>query len=167
MKQSIQPGGTLDALTLTEARQLIEAQFRKEVEQPLRAAESLVLSASGGGTVEVYEVPIGFELEVRRIAIDLASATDPGTGQQALGAGHTVEYLRSGTRIEWGQPAFNSVAQVPGVQTWGKQQGPYLRNGEVFEVRFVGIGTGAAVVVQIQAILRHPSKIDRKRNGHQ
>lgn len=162
MRTLIKPGATIDALSPQEAEKLLEAMFRREVEENVRAAESLSLSATGGGTVEVFEVPVGFELDVRRVSIDLAGAADIGTGQIALGAGKTVEYLRSGTRIEWGQPSFNGVAQVPGVQTWGKQQGPYLRNGEVFEVRFTGIGAVVQnVVVQMQGILRRPAKLER------
>ena len=75
---------------------------------------------------------------------------------QAPAGGKTVEYLRSGTRIEWAQPQYGAAVQVPGVQTWGTEQGPYIRNGEVFEVRARGLTANATLDVTVEGILRRP-----------
>lgn len=158
MLQKIAHGAQIDALTPAEADALLRARFREEVETVVRASGQVNLDGTGSATEELYTVPPGFEFEVRRVSMDLDTASDPGTGQVALGAGKTVEYLRSGTRIEWGQPAFGGAVQVPGVQTWSRQQGPYLRNGEVLEVRAKGLTANAKLVLQVQGILRRPAK---------
>lgn len=158
MRQAIIPGGTIEALTPEEAVELLRATYREDVQTRIRAAGTVTLDGTGGGTEEVYTPPAGFEFEARRVSLDLDTATDPGTGQVALGAGKTVEYLRSGTRIEWGQPQFGAAVQVPGVQTWGDEQGPYIRNGETFEVRVRGFTANAHLGVTVEGILRRPAQ---------
>lgn len=70
------------------------------------------------------------------------------------GSGITVEYLRGvgGTRIEWAQPTYGSTLQVPGTQSWGDEQGPYVRNGETFAVRAKGLTANALLVVTVEGI---------------
>ncbi len=159
MRQPVVPGGTIDALTPEEAVELLRASYREEVEERVRAPATIQLDVNGNGVDEVYSPPVGFEFEARRVQIDLSSAADPATGNVALNAaGKTVEYLRSGQRIEWGQPQYGAAVQVPGVQTWGDEQGPYIRNGEVFEVRARGLTANATLDVTVEGILRRPAK---------
>jgi hypothetical protein len=159
MRQTVTPGGTIEALTPDEAAELLQANYRQDVEERVRAAGTIALDVNGNGTEEVYNPPVGFEFEARRISLDLSTSTDPATGNVTLNAaGKTVEYLRSGTRIEWGQPAYGAAVQVPGVQTWGDEQGPYVRNGEVFEVRARGLTANATLDVTVEGILRRPAQ---------
>ena len=157
MRQKIVPGAELEVLTPLEAVELLEHLYREEVEYRVRGAATIALDATGAGQDEVYNPPLGMEFEARRVSIDLASATDPFTGAVLLNAaGKTIEYLRSGTRIEWGQPSYGAAIQVPGVQTWGDEQGPYIRNGEVFEVRARGLTANGSLDVTVEGILRRP-----------
>jgi hypothetical protein len=159
MRQTVTPGGTIEALTPDEAAELLQANYRQDVEERVRAAGTIALDVNGNGTEEVYNPPVGFEFEARRISLDLSTSTDPATGNVTLNAaGKTVEYLRSGTRIEWGQPAYGAAVQVPGVQSWGDEQGPYIRNGEVFEVRVRGLTASATLDVTVEGILRRPAQ---------
>lgn len=160
MKQRIQPGGTIDTLTPDELVKLIGRP--REVTR-IRAPQTLALSATGGGSADVYKVPVGYEFQVRRIVLTQtgAVASDPNTGNVVLtGAGKYVAYMRSGQLIEMGQPEYGANVQVPGVQTWGDQQGPYLRNGEVFGVTVAGLTANAQLSVYVEGILTRPASKD-------
>lgn len=154
---TIKHGATIDALTPDEARVMLAKALttRQDTRERLRAPANIQLDAAGNGQDEVYSVPLGFELEVRRVTVDLNTAADPSTGNVPLNvAAKTVEYLRSGTRIEYAVPTSpNAIPQVPGVQTWGDQQGPYLRNGETFEVRARGLTANAILIVTLEGII--------------
>lgn len=154
MKQAVIPGGHLDVLTEDEARELIEGAFAKRTEERVRASATIALDGTGAGQEEVYLCPVGFEMEVRRVWIDINTASDPSTGNVALGAGKAVRYLRSGAPIAWGQPTYGPTLQVPGGETWGDEQGPYIRNGEVFEVKAIGLTGGATLEVLVEGIQR-------------
>lgn len=159
MRTKIVPGAELEVLTPAEAEELLRADYRTEVVERVRATATIALDANGNGQDEVYNPPLGFEFAARRVAVELSTATDPATGNVALNAaGKTVEYLRSGVRIEWGQPQYGGAVQVPGVQTWGDQQGPYVRNGEVFEVRARGLTANATLEVTVEGVLRRPPR---------
>jgi hypothetical protein len=148
-------GAVLDFVTPGEAAQIIPrpAQITR-----IRASQTIQLGATGGGQDEVYKVPAGYEFAVRRITINLMTATDPNTGNVTLStAGKYVAYLRSGQFMEYGQPGYGAALQVPGVQSWGEQQGPYLRNGEVFEVMAVGLTANTQLLVMLEGLLARPS----------
>jgi hypothetical protein len=154
MKQRIMHGATLDFVTPDEMARAIPrpAQVTR-----IRASAQVVLNASGNGQDEVYKVPTGYEFAARRVSMNLSGITDPSTGQVALSAGKNVAYLRSGTLIEFAQPQYGAAVQVPGVQTWGAEQGPYLRNAEVFEVLATGLTASAILTVVLEGLLRLPS----------
>jgi len=157
MKQTIKHGVQIDALTPEEAQRMLAANAKRETSNSrMRATQSIKLDGNGNGRDEVMVIPPGFEFSARRVTVDLDTATDPSTGNVPLNvAGKSVEYLRSGTRIEYAAPVSpNAVAQVPGVQTWGAEQGPYLRNGEVFEVRVTGLTPNSILSVILEGIMR-------------
>jgi hypothetical protein len=152
-KQRIMHGAVLDIVTPDEVVKLIP---RPPEVSRIRATQQVALNLAGGGQDEVYKVPAGFEFGARRVTAYL-SVTDPTTGAvQLTGAGKGLAYLRSGAFIEWGQPAYGGTVQVPGVQTWGAEQGPYLRNGEVFEVMAFGLTGSAILTVVLEGLLRRP-----------
>jgi hypothetical protein len=156
----------IETLTPGEARAMLAAITERDRPQRVRATQLVKLDGTGAGQVEVYSVPIGFEFEARRVTLDLDTASDPSTGNVALNvAGKYVAYQRSGTRIEYAVPGSPAgIASVPGVQTWGDQQGPYLRNGEVFEARAVGLTANALLTCTVEGILRRaPGDSGRKR----
>jgi hypothetical protein len=104
----------------------------------------------------VYKVPTGMEFDVRRVVILPGGGEgDPFSIGSPYGnaANSYALYRRSGTVIEVAQTSFPrggaSVPGVPGAQTWGATQGPYLANGEVFEIEF---NLGGMVVSQANAI---------------
>lgn len=158
MKTKIKPGVEIETLTEAEARGLIADAIRgldTTRTQRVRAAETFQLDANGNGETPVYTVPAGFQFEVRRIVLDCDEAGGPsGAGKITLdAAGESVEYLRSGTRIEYGQPEYGPAVQIPGIQTWGAQQGPYLRNDETFSVRANGLTANVHIGVSVEGIL--------------
>lgn len=162
MEQVIRHGATIDTATPAEVAAIINAQQARSQETRIRSPANIILDANGNGVDEVYKVPVGYEFKVRRVSLDISTASDPSTGNVPLNvAGKYVAYLRSGTRIEYAAPASpNAVPQVPGVQSWGDEQGPYLRNGEVFEVRAVGLPANASLSVSVEGILRRPAADD-------
>lgn len=150
MRQTIRPGGSIDALTPDELFRLIP---RPERVTRVRAPETVTLDSSGNGLVVVYKVPIGAEFAIRRVVVSLGTA-DPTTGAVLLNvAGKCLVYRRSGNPIEFGQPQYGSSVQVPGVQTWGDQQGPYIRNGETFEVLAVGLTPNIQLTASVEGLL--------------
>lgn len=155
MRQTVQLGKPLDFLTQDELVRLLPRPL--EVTR-IRATETIQLDATGSGQDEVYKVPMGYEFAARRVTLDIGGATDPSTGNVPLNvAGKFVAYLRSGARIEYAVPISpNTAPQVPGVQTWAKEQGPYLRNGEVFEVQAKGLTASAVLTVVLEGLLTRP-----------
>lgn len=137
---------------------MIEAIRERDAKQRVRATAIVQLDAAGNGQDEIYTVPIGFEFEARRVTLDLDTATDPSTGNVALNvAGRAVEILRSGTRVEYAAPLSpNGVAQVPGIQTWGAEQGPYVSNGEVVEIRARGLTPNSRLTATIEGVQKRP-----------
>lgn len=155
MRQVVKPGHPLDFLTPAEMQGMIVKP--KQVTR-IRSPQTIQLDANGNGVDAVYEVPLGYEFEVRRIVLTLTgnAPSDPTVGAVALAAGHWVAYRRSGSLIEYGQPQWTTLYQVPGVQTWGDEQGPYIRNGEVFEVQAGGLTANAILNAYLEGILTRP-----------
>ena len=156
MKQRIIHGAEIDFVTPDEIVKLIP---RPKEETRIRVIETIQLDANGSGTDEVYKVPAGYEFRARRVMLNIGGATDPSTGNVPLNvAGKFVAYLRSGNLIEYAVPVSpNAAPQVPGAQNWGSEQGPYLRNGEVFEVQAKGLTANAILTVALEGILTRPA----------
>ena len=160
MRQRIMHGTTVDFVTPDE---LYRAIPRPEQTTRIRAPQGMKLDAAGSGVQDVYKVPAGMALEIRRVVLTLTgnAPSDPNTGNVLLNAaGKFVAYLRSGQLIEYGQPQYGAAIQVPGVQTWGDEQGPYIRNGEVFGVQVVGLTPDVMLNVYMEGILTRPSTAD-------
>jgi len=160
MQQVVRPGYPLNFLTPDEAVRLIP---RPREESRVRAPATFQLDGTGGGTLDVFEVEAGYEFEARRVVITLTGnmPSDPNTGNVALNAaGKWCAYLRSGSLIEYGQPAYGGQIQVPGVQTWSREQGPYLRNQEVFQVRVAGLTASGVLAVYLEGILVRPGSVE-------
>ena len=156
--QRIAHGATIETATPSEVAEIVNAVRQPERKLRVRAAATVQLNAAGVGEDDVYKVPLGMEFAVRRVFLNITGASDPSTGNVPLNvAGKYVAYLRSGALIEYAVPISPNVApQVPGTQTWGDQQGPYLRNGEVFQVVTLGLTANAVLDVQIEGILSKP-----------
>lgn len=142
MRQRIIHGAFVDMVTPDELYKAI----RRPVEiTRIRASETVQLDANGtsGGPVAVYKVPIGTEFDIRRVSFELSGVTElnlQGSSVSLASVGTSIRYFRSGNPIEFAypvSPVASSPARVPGVQTWGDQQGPYMRNGEVFQIASV------------------------------
>lgn len=121
-------------------------------------------SVAGSGSVDVYTVPPGFELEVRRVQFDGGWIADDGSnlGVRAVpfsALGVDAQYLRSGTRIEWAKPAGVPPITgpcVPGIQTWSEEEGPLITGGEIFQVRVrldSAFARGQSVTISLEGIL--------------
>lgn len=152
-QQRIMHGAVVDFVTPDEIVNLIP---RPPEVNRIRATQQVQLNAAGAGQDEVYKVPTGFEFGARRLTA-YVTVNDPTTGAIALaGAGKGLAILRSGAFVEWAQPQYGSAVQVPGVQTWGSEQGPYLRNAEVFEVLAVGLTANAILTIVLEGMLRRP-----------
>jgi len=151
-RQRIMHGAVLDFVTPDEVLRLIP---RPEQVTRIRVTTQVQLDASGNGRDDVYKVPTGYEFGSRRVTM-YTTATDPVTGAVIFAAGKAVAYLRSGAFIEWAQTQFGNSYQVPGVQTWGSEQGPYLRNAEVFQVQAFGLTASGLLTVILEGLLRRP-----------
>lgn len=121
---------------------------------PLQVSFPTPLQATGPNTSITVNVP--------SFGAGNTNAAVSAQGFWTVTSGKTVEYLRGvgGTRIEWGQPQYGPAVQVPGVQTWGDEQGPYIRNGETFAVRARGLTANVTLDVTVEGILRKPAKMD-------
>jgi hypothetical protein len=160
MKHLIKPGAQIDIPSLAE----IQGVVRQSVPNVsyIRASQNVVLDGTGSGIVSVYECPMGMEFMVQRILVDLDTAAGPNDGNVLLNvAGRSVQYLRSDTRIEYGNPASAAgVPSIPGAQSWGAMQGPYIRNGEAFQVLAHGLTAGAVLAITVSGELRKPASAD-------
>lgn len=138
MKQRIIHGAFVDMVTPDELYKALRKTVRRT---RVRVPAAITLDAAGttGAIKDIYKVPIGTEFEVRRISFDLGNviASNLVPGSIALNAaGNYIRYLRSGQFMEYGLPInpTSTGPKVPGVQTWGEEQGVYLRNGDVFQI---------------------------------
>jgi hypothetical protein len=160
VRQVLRPGYPVDFLTPDE---FIALQPRSRQESRVRSPASIQLDANGNGKGIAFEVEVGYEFEARRIVLTLGGniPVDPNTGAVLLNvAGKFVAYLRSDSLIEYGQPQYASGIQIPGIQTWSREQGPYLRNGEVFQVQAAGLTANAILNVYLEGILVRPGSKD-------
>lgn len=160
MRQVLRPGYPVDFLTPDE---FVALQPRARQESRVRSPATLQLDANGNGVVTAFEVEAGYEFEARRIVLTLTGniPSDPNTGPVLLNAaGKFVAYMRSGSLIEYGQPAYGAAIQVPGIQTWSREQGPYLRNSEVFQVQANGLTANGVLNVYLEGILVRPGSKD-------
>lgn len=160
MRQVLRPGYPVDFLTPDE---FVRLQARERQQSRVRSASTLQLDANGNGVNIAFEVEAGYEFEARRIVLTLTGniPSDPNTGAVALNAaGKFVAYLRSGSLIEYGQPQYGATIQVPGIQTWSREQGPYLRNQEVFQVQANGLTANGVLNVYLEGILVRPGYKD-------
>jgi hypothetical protein len=154
LRQRIIHGTEIDVATPEEVQALIAENARRDDVRHIRATADVILDATGSGTVEVYKAPIGMTFELRRCILGLSTATDPFTGNVLFSAGHYVRYRRSGASIEFAIPlAPTAIAQVPGMQSWAREEGPIIANGEEFEVQAVGLTAGASFLVGIEGLL--------------
>lgn len=158
MKQKLTPGGTIEAMTADEFAKLIPREMQVT---RMRVSSTIALNASGNGTdAEIYKCPVGYEFEARRIVLTLTGTVpnDPNTGNVLLNAaGKFVAYMRSNQLIEYGQPQYGAAIQVPGVQTWGDQQGPLISNGEYFGITAQGLTANTQLSVYLEGLLKRPS----------
>lgn len=166
MKHTIRHGATLEIPSVGEIAEGMRGLIPEGQAEPKltvsRPSMVKVLDATGGGTVDVYDVPVGYTFELRRIFLNLDSASAPGVGNVLLNQAAAIylAYLRSGTVIEYANPASAmGVPSIPGAQSWGDQQGPFLRNGEIFQVQAAGLTANATLAVYAQGILRHHAQV--------
>lgn len=164
MQQRIIHGATVDFVTPDEiARILPQPPQRTRIRVP----GTVQLDATGAGRDDLYKVPVGYGFELRRVVLTLTGniQADPNTGNVLLNAaGKFVAYLRSGSLIEYGQPQYGAAVQVPGVQHWGSEEGPYLRNGEVLQVQAAGLTANVVLGIYAEGILERPGYGEG--NGH-
>lgn len=156
MRQVLKPGQPIDFLTPDE---LYDALPQSRQDTRIREPAGIPLDGTGSGVGDVYVVPAGYEFEARRVVMVLTGniPSDPNTGNVVLNAaGKWVAYMRSGSLIEYAQPAYGSSLQVPGSQTWSREQGPYLRNQEVFQVQCAGLTANGRLNVYLEGILVRP-----------
>ena len=163
MRQTIRHSSSIDFATPEEVQAIVQGAITSREVSRVRSPANIQLDANGNGRDEVFVCPVGMEFVARRVSLDLSTAADPSTGNVPLNvAGKYVQYLRSDTPIEYAVPVSpNAASQVPGVQSWGAEQGPYLRNGEVFEVRAVGLTANAILRVTLEGILYEHRKHGR------
>lgn len=158
MRMKMEHGAMLDIATPDEVARIVAASTRAMLDeskvQIVRTAQVVQLDGNGNGQVEVYKVPMGMEFGLRRVSLGITTVVDPNTGIPINTVGKYIEYLRAGTRIDYGQPSYGAAYQIPGAETWGEQQGPFLKNGEVFEVKATGLTAAATLIVGIVGIQR-------------
>lgn len=158
MRQRVVHGAFVDFVTPDE---LYKAIPRPRQLTRIRVPGSLQLTAAGGGAEDIYKVPNGMTFEIRRIVASLSGnvPSDPNTGNVLLNvAGKWLALLRSGSLIEYMAPVYGSAIQVPGTQTWGAEQGPFLANGEVLGIAVNGLTANAVLSTYVEGILTRPEE---------
>lgn len=159
MRFKIKHDSEIETVTPGELATALQAlNVREQTRSRVRAPAIITLDGTGAGQDEIYAPPMGFDFELRRVSfeLDTVNAANLATGSVSLIApGITARYLRSGQQIEWAIPigSTSNAAKVPGAQTWSAEQGPYFRNGEVFEVAVTGFPAGARLTVTAEGIL--------------
>ncbi len=154
MRQRIIHGAEIDAVTPDELGGILSLMSAKDDVTHIRAGASVLLNSAGAGTVEVYKCPAGYTFELRRVVLAISTASDPYTGNVLFASGTYVTYNRSGSIIEYGIPlAPTAAAQIPGMQTWAREEGPIIANGEVFEVAAYGLTANAEFTAKIEGLL--------------
>jgi hypothetical protein len=147
VRQRVTAGGHIEAATPAEVSEIVGASNKGMIAvDRIRAAATVTLGPTGIGQDEIYKVPAGMKFAARRVSIK--SSVDGGDpfNVNVLGAlaGEYISYLRAGQFISFAMPInVNQKVALPGVETWGDQQGPNLVNGEVFEVYANLSGFGA------------------------
>lgn len=174
MRQRIGNGSILDAATPEEVRDILlgqqdESPLVKRVRAPYQVQ---ITDSNGNGNhgnaVDIYKVPAGMSFELRRFTIFMGGLTlapgltsvnnSPGTNAISLsGVGGPapaggVALLRSDVLIEWLQPMSAGLVQIPGIQTWSKQQGPFLLNGEKLQIQVLGVIAGLSALNALAGI---------------
>lgn len=160
MRQRIVHGAFVDMVTPDE---LYRALPRPRQKTRMRVPMAFKLDAAGVlSNGEIYKCPIGHQFEVRRIVVVLSgnnANSDPSSGPILLNAaGKWAAYLRSGQLLEYAGLSYGSSLQIPGSQTWGDEQGPYIQNGETFGL-FLNAGIGVAnteLSAYLEGILTRP-----------
>lgn len=144
MRQRIIHGAFVDMLTPDEFYKAIQ---RPVVESRIRAPFSINLDANGAGDGIAYKVPTGGEFALRRVTFELTNITEANFQANSINlnaAGLFVRYFKGDAPLQWGIPASSlGVGRIPGYESWGDEQGSYLRNGEVFRIK-VGLGAAGA-----------------------
>lgn len=166
MKQKIVHGAEIDFVTPDEMYNLIA---RSEAKDRVRTSQNIQLDGNGNGstgqdTDDLYTCPAGMEFELRRIFVTMSGATGPNDGNVPINvAGKWLALLRSGTVIEYLNPASAAgIPSIPGMQSWSREQGPYLRNSEALEVQAHGFAANAIITVAIEGIQKRVSTEPRK-----
>lgn len=154
MQQRIIHGAIIDILTPDE---LVHLLPRPPRQTRMRPTADVILDATGAGQVDVYKIPMGAEFDLRRVQFELSTVTGGNLGTAGISlvtVGNFCRYTRSGTPVGWALPV-NSLGtgngRIPGVETWGAEQGPYLRGGEVFGVSIAGGAANAGNTITITA----------------
>jgi hypothetical protein len=174
VRQRVTAGGHIETATPAEVSEIVGASNKGMIAvDRIRAAATVTLNSAGVGQDEIYKVPAGMKFAARRVSIK--SSVDGGDpfNAQYLGAlaNEYITYLRSGQFISFAMPTHLTLKiALPGVETWGDQQGPNLVNGEVFEVyaNLAGFGAtfqNAVLDVNLEGLLYEvpgvPNRVER------
>lgn len=148
-KQTITPGGSIDAVTGDELARLFDAFLRSQAPaRPIRAMQEGKTDANGNVSIDAYEVPPGMEFELSRVVIQ-ADGFTPGVPFAAAGASWG-EVRRSGTLIDWFTDQANTVKLgLPNRLSWNQGANSRIRNGEVVQVVILNNPGGALANVGV------------------
>lgn len=143
MQQRIVHGAFVDMLTPDELYKAIKRPERKTRIRVPYAIELDAAGSTGNAPFPLYKVPIGASFEARRINFELGNVNGLNIVTASISLATVgpptawIEYLRSGQHIEWAYPISplgSNLGRVPGIQTWGDEQGPFISNGDVFQI---------------------------------
>jgi len=155
MRQRVLHGGVIDAATTEDVRSILET-IKPPQKARIRAPMNIRLDGSGDGQDEVYTVPLGYTFSLRRLVLNISTATSPVDGQVPLNVGSRyVALLRTGVLVEY--PVLVSptgISQVPGYTSWGSDEEPWFRNGEKVEIQAVGMTPNAILIVMVEGLLK-------------
>jgi hypothetical protein len=156
VKTTIQAGATLDTLTESELRAVLEefASGYLRPPSPIRFTEGIPLDASGNGLVPCYQVPAGFDFLLTRLYLGAAaSGGAPFTPAAPFtNAGSYLYLLRSQEAIE--QLNLAAVPGLPFSFTWTDSYAPRWRDLETVTVQIVTGPLSGSVTARGQGVLR-------------
>lgn len=151
----IEPGAVLEFTTPEEAKAIVYEALGSFLELPLVVRPSAQGTTTSGGalTLEVYDVPVGFEFVLTRLVIE-ADGFTPGAPYTAAGA-YVLVRRQGGARVNFASLVSGS-GQLPTLFTDSVTSGAHFRNGEKVEVVVSGGPASTGIQVTAEGILRRP-----------
>lgn len=136
---------------ITDLERAVQRLIDKWVYEPVTVVNVASMNADASGNIAVpqtpnaalYESPAGFTFALHRLVIAVDGST---FGSPFTAAGAYWELRVNGAMVHGGS-AVSGAGSLPVVATWGTQDAPRVRGGEILSLFVVGTATLASKMV--------------------